>query len=119
MSPRYPLDRRLGGTQSPSGLCGEGTDLSTLLEIPDSSIFQSSDPVFRNQWDASHWWDLTVGWVGREILRIIINSVTQNSPTQKLFLHSKLKLVIVLHHNSIPINMTNSEGFLFWDKNAA
>jgi hypothetical protein len=34
--------------------------------------------VFLNRWDA------TVGWVGREISKIIINSVTQNSPTQKL-----------------------------------
>jgi hypothetical protein len=42
-------------------------------------------PIFLEERDASHWWDLTAGSVGFQVSRII------NSVTQKTFLLCKQK----------------------------
>jgi hypothetical protein len=55
------------------------TKLRKVLEkVVTVKELESSIPMFLN---ALHWSDLTVGWVKREALKIIIISVTQNPVT--------------------------------------
>jgi hypothetical protein len=59
------------------------------FQIPFRNVFSSFTmfrfllrpwSVFLNHWDTFHQWSLSIGWIRREVSKVIINSAIQNSP---------------------------------------
>jgi hypothetical protein len=56
----------------------------------------------------SHWWELIFGRVGHEVLKIIMNSVMENSFAQKLSCILRASFLLMQHHNHISPKRTMS-----------
>jgi hypothetical protein len=72
------------------------------LEFTDSRMlmWKLTIAVFLNQRDASYLWNLSIDWIGCELLKIIIDSVTQHLLTQKCSCILSTMFSLMLHHIS-------------------
>jgi hypothetical protein len=48
-------------------ICVHNDPISITYDKVDLCVMQE---IFLKRWDAFHWWDLTFGWVGREVSKI-------------------------------------------------